>query len=130
METPRALPSRSRPTLVRRCSVLATLALTGVMLNRPTPAALAASGKLEAFYCNPRSIHMAKAEATPTDDSIKVFIELRDTNYPGSTYTCDYNAASDYLAGIISRPRNKRISTWSSGACRKKQRSNVDIFLP
>jgi hypothetical protein len=30
----------------------------------------------------------------------KVFIELRDVNYPGSTYTLAYDPASDELKGI------------------------------
>ena len=30
----------------------------------------------------------------------KFFIELRDVNYPGSTYTLTYDLASDQLKGI------------------------------
>jgi hypothetical protein len=31
---------------------------------------------------------------------VKVFIELRDLNYPGSTYTLTYDPASDQLKGV------------------------------
>jgi hypothetical protein len=60
----------------------------------------APDGKLEAAYFNPRPIHVAKAEASATGGSVKVFIELRDVNYPGSTYTLVYDPASDQLQGI------------------------------
>jgi len=59
-----------------------------------------ASGKLEAAYLNPRPINVSKAQASRDAGSIKVFIELRDVNYPGSTYTLTYDPASDQLQGI------------------------------
>ena len=58
------------------------------------------SGKFEASYSNPKPIHVAKAEASRSDQTVKVFIELRDVNYPGSTYTLAYDAANDELKGI------------------------------
>ncbi len=58
-----------------------------------------ASGKLEAAYFNPRPIHVAKAEASLDGASLKLFIELRDVNYPGSTYTLTYDPANDQLKG-------------------------------
>ena len=58
------------------------------------------SGKLDATYSNPRPIHVAKAEATRDGATTKVFIELRDVNYPGSTYTLGYEPQSDQLQGI------------------------------
>ncbi len=58
-----------------------------------------ASGKLEAAYLNPRSINVSKAQAWRDGASLKVFIELRDINYPGSTYTLAYDPASDQLQG-------------------------------
>jgi len=57
-------------------------------------------GAMDAAYFNPRSIHVAKAEASRDGDAAKVFIELRDINYPGSTYTLTYDLASDQLKGI------------------------------
>ena len=56
-------------------------------------------GTVDAGYFNPRPIHVAKAQASLEGQFIKVFIELRDVNYPGSTYTLYFNAASDHLAG-------------------------------
>ena len=57
------------------------------------------SGKMVAAYFNPRPINVSRAEASQEGTTIKVFIELRDTNYPGSTYTLTYDAASDQLKG-------------------------------
>jgi hypothetical protein len=57
------------------------------------------SGKMEAAYLNPRPIHVARAEASKDGESVKVFIELRDVNYPGSTYTLSYQPATDRLVG-------------------------------
>jgi len=57
-------------------------------------------GKMAAAYFNPRPINVAKAEASHEGAVTKVFIELRDVNYPGSTYNLVYEAASDQLTGI------------------------------
>jgi hypothetical protein len=56
-------------------------------------------GKMEAAYFNPKSIHVAKAEASQQGGVLNVFVELRDVNYPGSTYTLAYDAKSDRLVG-------------------------------
>lgn len=58
------------------------------------------NGKLEAGYFNPRPIHVARAEASGQDSMIKVLIELRDVNYPGSTYTLAYDSTADQLKGV------------------------------
>ena len=58
------------------------------------------SGNMEAVYFNPNPIHVAKAEASQDSSATKVFLELRDVNYPGSTYTLTYNPATDQLQGI------------------------------
>jgi hypothetical protein len=57
-------------------------------------------GKLDASYFNPQSIHVAQAEATQEGAATKVFIELRDVNYPGSTYNLMYEAKRDQLLGV------------------------------
>ena len=57
-------------------------------------------GKMDAGYFNPQSIHVAKAEAAQEGAVTKVSIELRDVNYPGSTYVLTYEAAIDQLTGI------------------------------
>lgn len=59
-----------------------------------------ADGKMEAGYFNPNPIHVAKAEATAEGGARKVFVELRDVNYPGSTYTLTYDSATDSLQGV------------------------------
>jgi hypothetical protein len=59
-----------------------------------------AGGKIVAGYFNPNSIHVARAEASRDGAALKVFVELRDVNYPGSTYTLTYDPASDQLKGI------------------------------
>jgi uncharacterized protein (DUF2147 family) len=56
-------------------------------------------GKLDATYFNPKSIHVGKAEASQVGTAVKVFIELRDVNYPGSTYTLVHDAKNDRLVG-------------------------------
>lgn len=61
---------------------------------------IVANGSMDAGYFNPKSIHVAKAEASSDADATKVFIELRDVNYPGSTYTLSYDPASDQLKGV------------------------------
>jgi len=56
-------------------------------------------GKVEAAYFNPRSIHVGKAEASQEGGTVRVYIELRDVNYPGSNYTLTYDAKNDRLVG-------------------------------
>jgi hypothetical protein len=58
-----------------------------------------AGGKLTAAYLNPRPINVARAEASMEGDVPKVFVELRDVNYPGSTYQLIYDRADDRLKG-------------------------------
>ncbi len=60
---------------------------------------IAANGSLDAGYFNPKSIHVAQAEASREGNAMKVFVELRDVNYPGSTYTLSYDPANDQLKG-------------------------------
>jgi hypothetical protein len=57
-------------------------------------------GRMDAAYLNPRPIHVAQADASWKSGSLQVFIELRDTGYPGSTYTLEYNPKQDVLTGI------------------------------
>jgi hypothetical protein len=66
------------------------------------------SGKLDAAYFNPKPIHVAIAEATRDRAGIKVFIELRDVNYPGSTYTLTYEPGSDQLQGVYFQAMQKQ----------------------
>ena len=58
-----------------------------------------ADGKLTVAYLNPRPINVAKAEASTAGNTLKVFLELRDVNYPGSIYQLTYDPAADRLRG-------------------------------
>ena len=49
---------------------------------------------------NPRPIKVSQAEAAQEGATTKVFLELRDVQYPGSTYTLRYDPASDQLKGV------------------------------
>ncbi len=60
---------------------------------------VAKEGKLKAGYFNPKSINVSKATWTNSKGVLKIFIELRDENYPGSTYTLKYYPEKDMLAG-------------------------------
>lgn len=59
-----------------------------------------AGGKMEAGYFNPRPINVSKAQATKESDKMKVFVELSDVGYPGSTYTLTYDPKDDVLRGV------------------------------
>ena len=54
---------------------------------------------LEAQYFNPNPINVGKANWEENYGSLKIIIELRDVNYPGSTYTLSYLPDRDILAG-------------------------------
>jgi hypothetical protein len=62
--------------------------------------AVDAAGKIDAVYLNPKPINIAKTEATRDRSTLKVFVELRAPNYPGSTYTLTYDREQDQLKGI------------------------------
>jgi hypothetical protein len=63
-----------------------------------------AEGKMAAAYFNPRPIQISQAEAALEGTTVKVFIELRDVNYPGATYHLTYDAATDQLRGVYFQP--------------------------
>ena len=56
-------------------------------------------GNLKAGYYNPKSIHIGKAMWNNAEGILKVYVELRDENYPGSNYKLNYYAENDALAG-------------------------------
>jgi len=63
-------------------------------LGSPEP-----NGVLRASYFNPRPINVSRAEWKQQDGVPGVFVELRDTGYPGSTYTLSYQPVEDQLMG-------------------------------
>jgi hypothetical protein len=56
-------------------------------------------GKMDVEYFNPDPIKVARGEASRNEGQLKVFVELRDANYPGCTYTLVYDPEKDQLAG-------------------------------
>ena len=57
-------------------------------------------GRADVAYFNPRPIHVSRSTVSEQDGIIKLFIELRDQGYPGSTYTLIYNPKYDTLVGV------------------------------
>ena len=57
------------------------------------------SGKLDVGYFNPNPINVSRAAAWRDKGATKVVIELRDVNYPGSTYNLEHNPQTDQLFG-------------------------------
>jgi len=62
------------------------------------------NGLLQAAYFNPRPIHVSQARLTFVNKAPQVFIELRDTGYPGATYTLSYLPEQNVLAGLYYQP--------------------------
>jgi hypothetical protein len=56
-------------------------------------------GSVKASYFNPRPINVSRAEVRRIAGALAVLVELRDVNYPGSTYTLQYDPATDRLKG-------------------------------
>jgi hypothetical protein len=61
-------------------------------------------GKMVTAYFNPRPINVSRTEASREEGIIKIFIELRDANYPGATYNLTYDQRSDQLRGVYFQP--------------------------
>jgi hypothetical protein len=57
-------------------------------------------GKIDASYFNPQPINVSVAEVREKDDKPGIYVEMRDTNYPGSNYTLAYDANTDSLQGL------------------------------
>jgi len=56
-------------------------------------------GNMKAGYFNPKSINVGNAMWAYADGVLKIYIELRDENYPGSNYKLSYIPGKDLLAG-------------------------------
>jgi hypothetical protein len=65
---------------------------------------IAADGQITAGYFNPRPINISRAIAAEDGKTLKVFLELRDVNYPGATYNLSFNPEKDQLQGIYQQP--------------------------
>ena len=67
-------------------------------------------GTATVAYFNPRPIHVEQGAITTQEGLVKLFIQLRDKGYEGSTYTLYYYAEKDALpASTIRRPWIERI---------------------
>jgi len=66
------------------------------------------NGKLDAYYFNPRSINVHRAEASRVKSDIKLVVELRDAGYPGSTYALLYKPDQDVLTGYYFQAGRKQ----------------------
>ena len=65
---------------------------------------IAADGKIEAAYFNPNPIHVSRAEAARDGQVTRMFVELRDTGYPGATYSMAYDPGTQTLKGVYFQP--------------------------
>jgi len=65
---------------------------------------VASDGRLDAGYFNPNPINVAQARVRTIDGPVEVFVELRDTNYPGATYRLVYEPRDDTLIGLYTQP--------------------------
>ncbi len=65
-------------------------------------------GSLKAFYFNPRKINVSRANWKYENNRIHIFIELRDVNYPGSTYKLLYAPEQNVLIGTYFQAVHKQ----------------------
>ncbi len=61
---------------------------------------VAPNGRMKAQYFNPNSINVSYSRWGKKDSRLEVFVELRDVNYPGSTYTLTYDPVKDTMKGF------------------------------
>jgi hypothetical protein len=59
---------------------------------------------MSASNFNPRFVNVSRAAVAREGKALKVFIELRDVNYPGATYNLTYDSKADQLRGIYFQP--------------------------
>lgn len=57
------------------------------------------NGIIKAQYFNPRPINVSKSEWMSAEGFFKIYVELRDVNYPGSNYNLTYLPERDMLVG-------------------------------
>jgi len=61
---------------------------------------IAADGRMDVAYLNPKSIYVAEAQASRDGQGTRLFLQLQDVNYPGSTYSLVYEPKTDMLEGV------------------------------
>jgi len=57
-------------------------------------------GQVAARYLNPQPVHVSKAESWVEDGSVRLLLELTDTNYPGNYYELVYQPDQDVWIGL------------------------------
>ncbi len=72
---------------------------------------IAEGGLLKASYFNPTPIKVFSAKWGRKGGEIGVRVELRDLNYPGSTYTLQYDPGADRLKGTYFQALEKQTFT-------------------
>ena len=60
---------------------------------------LSDDGSMKAEYFNPRPINVSKSTWELSAGLLKIYVELRDQNYPGSNYALTYYPERDSLGG-------------------------------
>ncbi len=65
-------------------------------------------GSLKASYFNPRPIKVYLAKWNREKGVLNLFVELRDINYPGSTYTVQYDPKTGRLKGTYFQAMEKQ----------------------
>jgi len=65
-------------------------------------------GSLKVSYFNPRKINVSRANWKFEDNRLNILVELRDVNYPGSTYKLLYATAQDVLIGTYFQAVHKQ----------------------
>lgn len=68
-------------------------------------------GRVKAGYFNPTPIKVFSAKWGGKGGEINVRVELRDLNYPGSTYTLHYDPGPDRLKGTYFQALEKQTFT-------------------
>jgi hypothetical protein len=63
-----------------------------------------ANGRLDVGYFNPSPINVSRADWRGESGELRVFVELRDVNYPGATYELRYVPERDGLVGRYTQP--------------------------
>ena len=96
--------STNEPVAERTRKLVDSSLLVGEWIRTDAPyeikiSELSGNGVLKVGYFNPRSINVGKATWSPSDGAIKIYIELRDVNYPGSNYNLTYFSGNDTLVG-------------------------------
>jgi hypothetical protein len=71
------------------------------------------AGDLDVGYFNPRPINVSAARVEQSPSGLHVFVELRDTGYPGATYRLVHDSADDVLKGVYHQPSvNERFEVY------------------